>query len=109
LFYLGIGASANCAGSRTYVHYIRRLNPPRYELRPDATLADYNMEAQGDLLADYFALKYMRNTCVMRQRRDAGQLALYEQVLARFLADPRDPDHLPRGGARRFVRATASA
>jgi hypothetical protein len=81
----------------------------RYELRPDATLADYNMEAQGDLLADYFALKYMRNTRVMRQRRYAGELALYERVLARFLADPRDPDNLPRGGARRFVRATASA
>jgi hypothetical protein len=81
----------------------------RYELRPDATLADYNMEAQGDLLADYFALKYMRNTRVMRQRRYAGQLALYERVLARFLAAPRDPDNLPRGGARRFVRATASA
>jgi hypothetical protein len=81
----------------------------RYELRPDATLADYNMEAQGDLLADYFALKYMRNTRVMRQRRYAGQLALYERVLARFLADPRDVDNLPRGGARRFVRVTASA
>jgi len=81
----------------------------RYELRPDATLADYNMEAQGDLLADYFALKYMRSTRVMRQRRYAGQLALYEQVLTRFLADPRDPDNLPRGGARRLVRATASA
>jgi hypothetical protein len=31
-----------------------------YELREGATLADYNMEAQGDLLADYFALKFMR-------------------------------------------------
>jgi hypothetical protein len=80
----------------------------RYELRPDATLADYNMEAQGDLLADYFALKYMHNPRVMRQRRYAGQLALYEQVLARFLADPRDPDNLPQGGARLFARATVS-
>jgi hypothetical protein len=67
------------------------------------------MEARGDLLADYFALKYMRNARVMRQRRYAGQLALYERVLARFLADPRDPDNLPRGGARRFVRSTASS
>ncbi|PQO94923.1 Rhs element Vgr protein [Massilia phosphatilytica] len=80
----------------------------RYELRPDATLADYNMEAQGDLLADYFALKYMRNPRIMRQRRYAHQLALYEQVLARFLADPRDPDNLPRGGARRFARMVTS-
>jgi hypothetical protein len=80
----------------------------RYELREGATLADFNMEAQGDLLADYFALKYMRNPHVMRQRRYARQLALYEQVLARFLADPRDPDNLPRGGARRFARMVTS-
>ena len=75
----------------------------RYELRAGALLSDYNMEAQGDLLADYFALKYMRNPRVMRQRRHAHQLDLYEQVLARFLADPRDPDNLPRGSARRVA------
>ena len=80
----------------------------RYELREGATLADFNMEAQGDLLADYFALKFMRNPRVMRQRRYARQLALYEQVLARFLADPCDPDNLPRGHARRFARKAAS-
>lgn len=83
--------------------------PYRYDLREGAQLSDYNMEAQGDLLADYFALKFMRNTRVMRQRRYADQLASYERVLARFLADPRDPDNLPRGGARRLGRAIASA
>ena len=76
-----------------------------YELRPGATLADYNMEAQGDLLADYFALKHMHKPRVMRQRRYAAQLGLYEQVLARFLAHPHDRDNLPRGGARRLMRA----
>jgi len=81
----------------------------QYELREGAQLSDYNMEAQGDLLADYFALKFMRKPRVMRQRRYADQLALYERVLARFLADPRDPDNLPRGGARRFSRAITSA
>ena len=80
----------------------------RYELRPGALLSDYNMEAQGDLLADYFALKYMRNPRIMRQRQYAHQIDLYEQVLARFLADPRDPDNLPRGSARRFARIVAS-
>ncbi|UUZ53048.1 hypothetical protein LP419_29235 [Massilia sp. H-1] len=30
-----------------------------YELAPDKHLSDFNMEAQGDLLADYFALKHM--------------------------------------------------
>lgn len=78
-----------------------------YALRPDALLADYNMEAQGDLLADYFALKHMRLPRVMRQKRHAGHLALYEHVLARFLADPSDPDNLPRGMSRRFVKRYA--
>jgi hypothetical protein len=74
-----------------------------YELREDATLADYNMEAQGDLLADYFALKFLRQPRIMRQRRHAHELALYEQVLAGFLADPANRDNLPRGGARKLM------
>jgi hypothetical protein len=68
-----------------------------YELRPGATLADYNMEAQGDLLADYFALKFMHNPRIMRQQRYAGSLGLYEDVLAGFLADPASVENLPRG------------
>ena len=76
-----------------------------YELREGASLGDYNMEAQGELLADYFPLKVMRMPRVLRQRRHAGQLVLYEQVLAGFLADPLDPANLPRGLARRFMRA----
>lgn len=75
-----------------------------YDLREDATLADYNMEAQGDLLADYFALKHLRKPEAMRQRRYAGALALYERVLAGFLADPCDVDSLPRGLARKLAR-----
>lgn len=75
-----------------------------YDLDADATLADYNMEAQGDLLADYFALKFMRDPRVMRQRRYAGQLALYEQVLAGFRADPGARANLPRGYARTWMR-----
>lgn len=78
-----------------------------YELREGRTLADYNMEAQGDLLADYFALKHMRKPRILRQRRHAGQLALYEQVLANFLVDPSNPDNLPRGLARRLARTVA--
>jgi hypothetical protein len=76
-----------------------------YELREGATLADYNMEAQGDLLADYFALKFMHRPRVVRQRRHVSQLHLYERVLAGFLADPADSANLPRGWARKLVRA----
>jgi hypothetical protein len=76
----------------------------RYELRDDARLSDYNMEAQGDLLADYFALKFMQAPRIVRQRRHAHQLDLYERVLADFLADPSDRENLPRGVARRLNR-----
>lgn len=82
--------------------------PYHYDLRQDATLADYNMEAQGDLLADYFALKFMRDPRVMRQRRYAGQLALYEDVLAGFRTDPQSRANLPRGIARAWMRAQAT-
>jgi hypothetical protein len=66
-----------------------------YRLRPDATLASFNMEAQGDVLADYFALKFLKRPAVMRQPQYAGALALYETVLASFLAAPGSRRHLP--------------
>lgn len=71
-----------------------------YELVPGKTLADFNMEAQGDLLADYFALRHLNSSIAMRQRRYADSLTLYEEVLAGFLADPASPANLPRGCGR---------
>ncbi|HEU4775593.1 MAG TPA: Rhs element Vgr protein [Telluria sp.] len=69
----------------------------RYELAPHKRLADFNMEAQGDLLADYFALKFLDAPGALRQPRYAGGLALFEQVLAHFLAHPASRMNLPRG------------
>jgi len=71
-----------------------------YTLHKDAALADYNMEAQGDLLADYFVLKFLRKPGAMRQQRYRDSLALFEQVLAGFLRDPGDRANLHRGPAR---------
>jgi len=71
-----------------------------YALAPDRRLGDYNMEAQGDLLADYFVLRYL--TAGSPER--AADLADYETVLGDFLADPADPLHLP-GGRKRRARA----
>lgn len=71
-----------------------------YELVPGKVLADYNMEAQGDLLADYLALKHINSPVSMRQQRYAGSLSLYEGVLAGFLADPASVANLPRGCGR---------
>ena len=82
---------------------VRIALPYHYELHEDATLSDYNMEAQGDLLADYFVLKFLQRPEAMRQRRYAGQLALYERVLADFLANPASRRHLHRGFARHLA------
>lgn len=71
-----------------------------YTLHQDATLADYNMEAQGDLLADYFVLKFLKKPGAMRQQRYRDSLALYERVLADFLRAPGDRANLHRGPAR---------
>ena len=82
---------------------VRIALPYHYDLHAGATLADYNMEAQGDLLADYFVLKFLKRPEAMRQRRHAGQLALYEQVLSHFLLDPGSRENLHRGIARRLA------
>lgn len=66
-----------------------------YTLHADATLGDFNMEAQGDVLADYFVLKFLQRPDAMRQPQYAGQVALYETVLAGFLAAPASRRHLP--------------
>jgi hypothetical protein len=58
------------------------------------------MEAQGDLLADYFALRHLNSPRTMRRQRYAGSLPLYEQVLANFIADPADVANLPRDYGR---------
>lgn len=76
----------------------------RYTLREGAKLADYNMEAQGELLADYFVLKHLRKPEAMSQPEYAGSLALYERVLAHFLQDPASPANLHRGTAARLLR-----
>jgi hypothetical protein len=71
----------------------------RYALAPHRNLADFNMEAQGDLLADYFALKYRGAPQLIRRIQPPHPLTLFEHVLAGFLANPADRQHLPRGPA----------
>lgn len=66
-----------------------------YTLKPGNRLSDYNMEAQGDVLADYFVLKYLRDTRAMRRRQYENDLALYEEVLRDFIANPKNASNLP--------------
>lgn len=68
-----------------------------YEYRLSATtrLSDYNMEAQGNLLADYWAIKTYRDPPLLNQWTHANDLALYRSVLKDFIANPSDVTNLP--------------
>ncbi|PWF54781.1 hypothetical protein [Massilia glaciei] len=67
----------------------------RYTLAPGKTLADFNMEAQEDLLANYYVLRFLGSPAGMRQPQPASSLALFEAVLGGFLADPASRLGLP--------------
>lgn len=69
-----------------------------YVLADSKRLCDYNMEAQGNVLADYFALTILRNVYAMRQknyRSDPDAPTLFRTVLTDFLKDPSDKQNLP--------------
>jgi hypothetical protein len=68
-----------------------------YKLEAGKTLSDYNMEAQGDILADYFAHTELKFVAPIRQivNRDPAQVPLYRAVLAGFLSNPSEKRHLP--------------
>jgi type VI secretion system secreted protein VgrG len=72
----------------------------RYRLDPDRRLSEYNMEAQGEILSDYFALKYLGNPRVTSQATyGLDDIELYEKVLRDFFSDRKHAGNLPgRGG-----------
>ena len=61
-----------------------------YTLAADKRLSDYNMEAHGDIVEDYFARTELNDPSVIKQKsnRDPGLIPLYRTVLADFLANP---------------------
>ncbi|HZF98924.1 MAG TPA: hypothetical protein VEY92_11915 [Pseudoxanthomonas sp.] len=73
-----------------------------YALGAGKRLRDYNMEQQGDILADYYLLS-VRGSAAQRflkakkDRETSHILVALERVLADFLRDPADPSNLPRG------------
>ncbi len=71
--------------------------PYEYNLSPDSALSDYNMEAQGEILADYWALKNGHPETI-HEPQYASNLDLYEQVLQPFLSNPADTNNLPALG-----------
>lgn len=57
-----------------------------YEMSPEVRLCDFNMEAQAEVLADYFAQVHQRNEAP----------GIYADMLRDFLLDPSSRDNLPR-------------
>ncbi|KND55168.1 Rhs element Vgr protein [Candidatus Paraburkholderia kirkii] len=73
-----------------------------YTLAEGKRFSDYNMEAQGNLLADYFALRFcggQNRLYEHRYRHMPGALAFFATVLADFIRAPSERRNLP-GRAR---------
>ncbi|KGM56974.1 hypothetical protein N799_12260 [Lysobacter arseniciresistens ZS79] len=84
---------------------VKRVRAPRprmsyaYTLAVGRKLRDYNMEAQGNILADYFLVKFrnaQNEVYEARYARYPNVLPLYESVLAPFIANPAETTNLPQ-------------
>jgi hypothetical protein len=69
----------------------------RYALEPGKTLADYNMEAQGNLLSDYWAVVLVGSPPALWQDTSRDKSALLAEILSGFIADSADKRNLPGG------------
>jgi len=71
----------------------------RYTLELDKRLSDYNMEQQGDILADYFLIKIRGKQELINESQYAvvtNVIPLYERVLQDFLRAPAQRANLPQ-------------
>ncbi|WP_295519898.1 PAAR domain-containing protein [uncultured Stenotrophomonas sp.] len=71
----------------------------RYQLDEVRLLRDYNMEAQGDILADYFLATFRDSHSKKNRATDQTMLdirANLERTLSQFLSSPGDERNLPR-------------
>lgn len=68
-----------------------------YTLDINKRLCDYNMEAQGNLLADYWSVKnYGWRAESLYEPKHIYDLALFEIVLEDFITNPSNKSNLPR-------------
>ncbi|MFZ7097033.1 PAAR domain-containing protein [Luteimonas dalianensis] len=83
---------------------VKRVRIPRprmrydYELDGSKELRDFNMEAQGNILADYFLTAFrgsQRQVSQREYRTDAAYDALLQKAIRGFLQDPGDTRNLP--------------
>ena len=73
--------------------------PRKYTLDEDDLLCDYNIEAQGNIIADYWAILDAKalgtRVKFMHRAQYMDNVELFEKVLGNFLADPSSPSNLP--------------
>lgn len=76
----------------------RIMNPfmgYKYVLIPGAKLCHFNMEQQGEILADYWAYLQFGPTPPLLTGKSTQGFKLYQEALATFIANPKDPANLP--------------
>lgn len=69
-------------------------NPYEYTLEPNSKLQDFNMEQQGDIIADYYAW-VTGNPIRSNSGSSIKSVTPYLSVLADFLRNPNDKNLLP--------------
>ena len=75
----------------------------KYEFGTDLLLCDFDMEAQGNILSDYWSLKNFGETATLSKSdyRYLTRLDLFEETLAEFLKDPASKTNLPEKSSNR--------
>jgi hypothetical protein len=66
----------------------------KYTLDTSKRLSDYGLEAQANILADYYSKQIGENYC--SQSEGCPSIDDYEKVLKDFLVNPRDQRNLPK-------------
>lgn len=69
----------------------------KYALNPGLNLSDYNMEAQGNVLSDYWAEVLVGDPPALWQGSSRGMKSDFQRVLATFISNPSDKRNLPGG------------
>ena len=79
---LGMAISGGYTGGSAYKYDSAENN--------SKTLPDFNMEQQGDIIAEYFGAKFLNN------EKYLPKLPFFERVLNEFLRSPKNADLLPK-------------
>lgn len=68
-----------------------------YKIDPNKKLSDYNLEQQGDLIADYYSAFHHQGTSPRFSKSyDEKHKSTYLEVLSDFIKDPKDARNLPK-------------